>query len=116
MKLAQFNALCDREWEKQDRGGRGDVVSLSLTGPSLAELTTDVLTSRDAEKSLVSLQASGILDVVCGASLSQLHNPVTRSVVKIRVKQGGTRESARVAVMGGTCRMTWWPAGGGAGA
>ena len=39
MKLAEFNAL----WAKTARGGRGDVVSLCLSGPGAAELSTDII-------------------------------------------------------------------------
>ena len=34
VKLAEFTALCDREWKNQNRGGRGDVVLLTLTEAS----------------------------------------------------------------------------------
>jgi hypothetical protein len=97
MKLAEFNALCDREWTKQDRGGRGDVISLRLTEPGWEELSREVAASM--ERGFFSL-----------GSLSGIVNPVTRSPVRVAVRKGGKRETARVRVMGGTCRQTWWPA------
>jgi len=102
VKLAEFNALCDREWAKQDRGGHGDVVSLCLTGPSAAELSTDILT-----RGVYLLCTDGTL-VKAGVAVNGVINPVTRSMVKIRTKPDGKRETARVRVPGGY-RQTWWP-------
>ena len=59
MKLAEFNALCDREW----REARGDVIGLCLTDESLAELRADL--------------GFKFMDP-CG-----LVNPVTRSVAQV---------------------------------
>lgn len=39
MKLAEFNALCEREWGE----ARGDVIGLSLTDESAEELHRDVI-------------------------------------------------------------------------
>ena len=103
MKLAEFNALCDREWAKPKRG---DVVSLLLTGPSAAELCVDLLTGVPGYGFLVDDPDAAAGPV--GALVSEIVNPVTRTPVKIRVKKDGTRETARVRVPGGY-RQTWWP-------
>ena len=112
MKLAEFNALCDREWSKRDRGGRGDVVLLTLTGPGAAELTADVLGDHSAAFIPLPphIAPEEAAEFRAGASLGELLNPITRTVVKIKTKEGGTRETARVRVMGGTYRSTWWAA------
>ena len=67
MKLAGFNALCEREWAE----ARGDVTGLRLTDESLSEFETDLLIHP--------------FDLV---------NPVTRSVVK--VTGGASEDSAEV--------------------
>lgn len=117
MKLAEFNALCDREWSKTDRGGRGDVVLLTLTGPGAAELTRDVIAEQEGHRAYLSLAVKHEVmtqaeadRLAVGIGIEQVVNPVTRTVVKIRTKPGGARETARVRVMGGTYRQTWWPA------
>ena len=108
MKLAEFNALCDREWAKTDRGGRGDVVLLTLTGPGAAELTADVLGDRSAAFIPLPphIAPEEAAEFRAGASLGGLVNPVTRTPVTIRTRQGGKRETARVRVPGGY-RQTW---------
>lgn len=107
MKLAEFNDLCWREWGKPRRG---DVVSLSLTGPGAAELAADVLTQPQAASCLVLMDEEEAERIRAGARVSGAVNPVTRTVVKVKVKPDGPRETARVAVMGGTYRETWWAA------
>lgn len=109
MKLAEFNALCDREWAKRDRGGRGDVVSLCLTGPSAAELSADLLMNPQHFGHFLYVDADEVGDLRAGAFLTKAVNPITRSVVTIRTRPGGRRETARVRVPGGY-RQTWWPA------
>ena len=109
MKLAEFGALCDREWAKTDRGGRGDVVSLCLTGPSAAELSTDMLINPQQFGHILHIDAGEVAALRAGAGVRQVVNPVTRTVVKIRVRPGARRETARVRVPGGY-RQTWWPA------
>lgn len=106
MKLAEFNDLCQREWDKPRRG---DVVSVSLTGPSAAELASDVLTQPQPASCLLLLREEEAAAMTAGAAVTEIPNPVTRTTVKIRVKAGGRRETARVRVMGGTYRETWWP-------
>jgi hypothetical protein len=110
VKLAQFYDLCRREWESTARGGRGVVVSVRLTGPSLAELTADVLAGWPGT-AVCALGApdSEVADVR-GARISQIQNPLTRSIVKISARDG-KRETARVHTLGGTFRQTWWPTG-----
>jgi hypothetical protein len=105
VKLAEFNALCDREWAKPKRG---DVVSLLLTGPSAAELCADVLSGVPGFGFLPDDPDAAVGPV--GAIVREMINPITRTAVKVRVKKGGVRETARVSVMGGTFRQTWWPA------
>jgi hypothetical protein len=107
VKLAEFNDLCDREWAKPKRG---DVVSLLLTGPSAAELARDALVNGTPDLSLLRIQKSELPAIRTGAGISRVVNPVTRTVVEIKTKEGGTRETARVRVMGGTYRQTWWRA------
>ena len=107
MKLAQFNNLCDREWSKSKRG---DVVSLLLTGPSAAELCADVLSGVPGYGFLADDPGAAVGPA--GAILREMVNPITRTMVRIRVKQAGSRDTARVAVMGGTMRRAWCPASG----
>ena len=71
MKLAGFNALCEREWGD----ARGDVTGLRLTDESYAELTVDTLISGTPEVILL--------------PRGELFNPVTRTVVKVA---GGASE------------------------
>jgi len=106
MKLAQFNALCEREWEKQARGGRGDVVALTLTEASADELKLDMLLSPQPFGHIREFVTEDDLR----DSISCVINPITRTPVKVRTKPDGERETARVLVMGGTYRQTWWPA------
>jgi hypothetical protein len=107
MKLAEFYALCDREWAKPKRG---DVVSLLLTGPSAAELALDSLMNSTRDGFELNIQESELPAIRSGAGINRVVNPITRTVVEIRVKKDGVRETARVRVMGGTYRQTWWPA------
>jgi hypothetical protein len=104
VKLAEFNALCDREWSKRDRGGRGDVVSLTLTEAGAEELKRDVLISPQQFGPLL------ISEEDLRSPIGRVVNPITRTPVRIRTKPDGRRETARVCVMGGTYRSTWWPA------
>lgn len=110
MKLAEFNALCDREWAKTDRGGRGDVVSLLLTEASHEELSRDKLMHGFQHEHTLYVDADEEEAFRNGKILlSHVVNPVTRTPVKIRTRPGGKRETARVRVPGGY-RQTWWPA------
>ena len=107
MKLAEFDDLCQREW---DRSRRGDVVSVSLTEASYEELGADIHAS--APRLPYDLQDE---PCACHPHVIMSHpialvNPVTRTQVGIRVKASGAHDTARVRVMGGTCRETWWPA------
>ena len=107
MKLAEFNALCDREWAKPKRG---DVVSLCLTEASHEELHSDVILTGVHFGHEVLLEKEDLPRITAGYPIGAVVNPITRSVVKIRTKASGSRETARVRVMGGTYRQTWWPA------
>ena len=107
MKLAEFNALCDREWAKPKRG---DVVSLVLTEAGHEELSRDLLLHPQHFGHILYIDAEDIASIRAGGPMRQIVNPITRSVVNIRTKPDGKQESARVRVMGGTCRRTWWPA------
>lgn len=109
MKLAEFNALCDREWAKQDRGGRGDVVLLTLTEASAEELSRDLLLDPRHFGHTMYLTTDDVASIRAGDMFRQAVNPITRTVVKIRTKADGKRETARVRVPGGY-RQTWWPA------
>jgi hypothetical protein len=77
VKLAEFSALCEREWGE----ARGDVVGLLLTDESLSEFETDLLIHPDDQ---------------CRSLLNpfDLVNPITRSVVK--VTGGASVDSAEV--------------------
>ena len=77
MKLAEFSALCEREWGE----ARGDVIVLYLTDESLSEFKTDLLIHPDD-------QCRTLLNP------SDLVNPITRSVVK--VAGGASVDSAEV--------------------
>lgn len=108
MKLAEFKDLCDREWGKRDRGGRGDVVLLTLTDAGYVELGTDILASQPRLPFELPFEPC-----VCHPHVRMVHpiamvNPVTRTQVGIRIKEDGKRETARVRVPGGY-RQTWWP-------
>lgn len=90
MKLAEFKALCDREWGE----ARGDITGLSLTNDSLREFTTDVLLAGAQDQPflfpLVPLYGSDeIANIRAGAVCSKVLNPVTRTVVDI---SGGADE------------------------
>ena len=107
MKLADFNALCVREWEKPQRG---DVASLCLTEVGHEELSRDmIMTGVDFGHEL-RLEKEDLPRISAGGPIGAVVNPITRTVVKIRTKMDGSRETARVRVMGGTYRQTWWPA------
>ena len=110
MKLAQFNALCDREWAKQDRGGRGDVVQLTLTEASADELSRDMLLNPQQFGHVLYITTDDVASIAAGEVFRQIVNPITRTLVKIRTRNGAERETARVRVAGGTYRQTWWPA------
>lgn len=103
MKLADFNALCAREWNKPRRG---DVVSLRLTEASRQELHQDALVNGSPFRGM-RMTAEECARLRAGGLLEQLPNPVTRTVVKIQTKPDGERDTARVAVVGGTYRSTW---------
>lgn len=107
MKLAEFNALCEREWNKPRRG---DIESLSLTGPGAAELCRDVIMDGSNWVHGLPVEMAELPAIRAGAGINRVVNPITRTVVKIRTKKDGARETARVRVMGGTYRQTWWPA------
>ena len=109
MKLAEFHALCDREWAKPKRG---DIESLCLTETGARELVNDVLMGGAWDSCLVFIEESELPAISAGAGISEVVNPITRTVVKIRTKKDGIRETARVRVMGGTYRQTWWRAAG----
>lgn len=106
MKLAEFNALCDREWAKPKRG---DVESLRLTEAGRRELVNDVLVNGVQDNLVLHIERSEIAAIRAGAGISQVVNPITRTEVKIRTRKTGVRETARVRVVGGTYRQTWWP-------
>ena len=65
MKLAEFNALCDREWAKPKRG---DVVSLLLTGPSAAELCVDLLAGVSGTASLWMIRTPPSVPSACSSA------------------------------------------------
>ncbi len=105
MKLAEFNALCEREWSKPRRG---DIESLCLTEAGREELVRDVLIDGAWDSCMLLIEPSELPAI--GAGINRVVNPITRTVVKIGTKKSGIRETARVRVMGGTYRQTWWPA------
>ena len=106
MKLAEFNALCDREWKNQNRGGRGDVVLITLTEASRDELADDMIVNPQQFGHILYIKADEAGNL---RPITEVVNPITRSVVKIRTKPDGKHETARVRVPGGY-RQTWWPA------
>jgi hypothetical protein len=109
MKLSQFYDLCDREWAKPRRG---DVVSLCLTEASREKLAIDVIANGAPMGYPLLVEKSELAGIAAGAAVNTVLNPVTRTVVVIRARKGGTRDTARVRVMGGTFRQTWWPPAG----
>ena len=77
MTLDQFTRLCQQEWA--DRCG--DVTGLSLVGESRAELTGEIAGSPGVT---FTTQLPPVLDGrQVGALLTEIANPVTRSVVKV---------------------------------
>ena len=103
MKLDQFHALCDREWATTDRGGRGDVVMLTLTEASAEELKIDALINPQQFGHILHISEDDLR-----RAISCVVNPITRTPVKVRTRNG-KRETARVRVPSGY-RQTWWPA------
>ncbi len=81
MKLDQFKALCDREWNQE--GARGDIMVLNLTSESHRELSTDVLVKRYSPGHLIYVDREELPAIRAGASISTIVNPITRSVIKI---------------------------------
>ena len=80
MKLSQFRALCAREWDQESRGY---VVALHLTDDSHAELTREAIMTGDMPGLELFINKLDAGDVCCGAAVSSLQNPLTRSVVKL---------------------------------
>ena len=107
MKLAEFNALCDREWAKPQRG---DVESLHLTEAGRRELVTDMLMDGALGSCMLLVEESELPAIRAGAGINTVVNRITRTDVEIRTKKSAVRETARVRVMGGTYRQTWWAA------
>ena len=81
MKLDQFKALCDREWNQE--GARGDITVLNLTSESQRELSTDVLVNGYSPGHLLFIDSADVPAIRAGASISTIVNPITRSVIKI---------------------------------
>ena len=81
MKLDQFKALCDREWENQ----KGDVVSLLLTPQSAEEFNIDLLLNPDGPH-------------VPGFQTGKLCNPITKSEVEIYRKASRDQAAVRFLV------------------
>jgi hypothetical protein len=109
VKLSQFYDLCAREWAKPRRG---DVVSLCLTEASREELARDVIASGALTGFPAARHEIPSCSRVQDWAVSTVVNPVTRTTVAIRTKKTGTRDTARVAVMGGTYRQAWWASSG----
>jgi len=85
VKLAEFKALCDREWAK-DR--HGDVQALHLTDRSLLEFSTEILLAGAEDQPflfpLIPLVGTeDIPGIRAGKVFSKVLNPITRSVVSI---------------------------------
>ena len=81
MKLSQFRALCVREWEQED--SRGDVTVLHLTDDSHAELSRDAIMDGDLPGLQLFIEKADLPAIACGAALSTLSNPITRTQVKV---------------------------------
>ena len=90
MKLAEFHALCEREW----REARGDVTGLNLTEDSRRELVNDVLINGAQDSLLLLIEKSELSAIRAGAGISEVTNPITRSAVKIT--GGASVDSAEV--------------------
>lgn len=77
MKLADFESVCQREWDKLGALGiRGDVTCLRLTDDSWLELNADVIS--DASHRYGDLAVNYMLK---SKKIFSLINPVTRSDV-----------------------------------
>jgi hypothetical protein len=111
VKLRQFNDLCDREWAKPKRG---DVVSMRLTAASHHELVGDMAMNPDRVITplLWDIDKADLPAIREGRAAMPVVNPITRTQVRITIRAGGKRDTARVCIMGGTYRQTWWPACG----
>jgi hypothetical protein len=90
VKLAEFNAICEREW----REAHGDVMGLNLTDDSRQELVNDVLTSDTFDSCLLLIEESDLPAIRAGAGIGSVTNPITRTVVKIT--GGASVDSAEV--------------------
>lgn len=93
MKLAEFSALCDREWGE----ARGDVTGLRLTDESYRELGNEVII--DGGRTLpvpllLDIDEADLEAIRAGEFFPPLLNPVTRSPVK--VTKGASIDSAEV--------------------
>jgi hypothetical protein len=79
VKLAEFSAICEREWTRNapEPLGFGDVTCLRLTDASYQELCADVMGSERF------LQLARVDPTMLAVKLRQLVNPVTRSVVTV---------------------------------
>ena len=91
MKLAEFNALCDREWHQEFKG---DVVALSLTDDSYRELDRDVIIDGTQYPRALLIDESELPAIRAGGGIGIVMNPFTRTVVKFT--GGAERDTAEV--------------------
>ncbi len=92
MKLSDWHDLCEQEWAER----LGDVIALSLTGPSASELAADCFASVsapaffDQDGNPLSRPPSG----TCGIRLDRAANFVTGTVAAI--SHGAATDTATV--------------------
>src|SRR5262249_25187167 len=78
MKLAEFNAFAEKEWE--DR--RGDILEMNLTDDSLSELVTDILLNGAQDMLFLYITKEDIEEITVG-KIRFLQNPITRTTVRL---------------------------------
>ena len=76
MKLAEFNALCDREWRQEFRG---DVTGLRLTDDSYRELDRDVIIDGTRYPCPLLIDKSELPAIAAGGGIGIVMNPITRT-------------------------------------
>jgi hypothetical protein len=79
MKLAEFDALCEREWEKN----HGDILSLHLTDESRKEFENELLVHPRFDPFFLQISKEEMEAFQDGIAIPRVLNPVTRSTIEI---------------------------------
>lgn len=104
MKYDDFTALCDREWLKNCAMGEfRDVTGLQLTPASAAELAADVMgLPLETQPMRLHIRNEDVSAIRCGAAVTDMVNPVTRSHVMICICHDAPSDSLIVSTGVGT--------------